>query len=371
MRYFLTLLVLYITIFSSCKKNTDSNSLMDVDNYSKQIEFIPLYVLGNMAKLSFKTPDKPTDIITTLQIKKEKDSTWENIATPDKNNIFIDSLLPQTWYFVRIKCNKGIEESISKIDSFKTKDFYINYDHFFNSINSNNYHKNYILALENEVFQIRGGGFLNVPEIVLHISSISGSSINYNFSTNIINDSLITFVIPKILSDTSFQENNFYDIQLGTLPLISYESFKNQQYNTKAEFLIANKNVHINSIQIENGACKYVHVNGYFGPSTKSITFPKAIGNLSTYIVERKIIIENIAGTVTELLVSNSGNVLCDAPAIGSPDFGQTHAVLPKYHELLQINFRTSLPSGFYTVKVKNIFEDGSSQVSNSISMNL
>lgn len=355
----------FIITLSACKKdNTDHDVLQQL---ADKISIVPLKIYASDAVLSFIVVENVPNAQYKLQIKKTADTGWKDIVYLDRNNIPISNLSLKTNYEARVTMTQYGTTRYSKTFAFTTKAFQIDFSAFFNI--PNNWHDNgvQIFSIEGAHHIIYGKGFSNESAINILLTAVDNASDQINLTAQIINDTMISFDIPRdCINNSPFQLSRTYYCSIGGQTLIGYSAFLNGNRDLLGELKIINRDIVITGFNTEPfSSCKKMILTGYFAShDTATVCTPSAYG-VSLRVFDRKLIIRSAGTVVKELLVHPTGDLLCDADGLAIPDPILLSTVMMNYHEVSSLQFRSSLSPGNYTVQLVQTFKDGSVLSSN------
>jgi hypothetical protein len=367
MKKIFSTLFLWLSLLSiSCKKD---NSVVDnsLQEYASNTKLNLISLMGNEAIVSFVENHSQKDIVAQLQYKTSEDKVWKDAVYTDKNNILLSNLQLKTTYHIRVELTRGKVSAYSKIDSFTTPNYWINYSKLYSGP-SNLYDKdNGIFSIEGAQHVLYGNGFKNVPEIKLTFSAIDNALNQFSVVANVLNDTMLTFDIPRdLLANSPYVERKIYDCMVGELPLIGFKSFSEQNYLIKGDVHIVNRDLIINNVSIDPMPCKIIGFYGFFGTHELSGVCPPLLYAIATEIKERKVIIRDASGgVINEVSIKPNGTAVCDGQGFAPADFVQVNKPMIAFHEVTYISIKTTLPSGTYTAQIKQTAQDGAVAYSN------
>lgn len=365
--------ILILALSVSCKKD-NPNTQDDLQRFAHETKMYPISILGNQATMSFVEKHGQKEVVARFQYKKATESNWVDAIYSDKNNILLTELTTKTMYHIRVALSKGAEFRYSHVDSFKTKSVYINYEKFFSGPANLHDNSNGIFSIEGAKHTISGGGFSNEAAIKVAFASIDNAADVFTVDATIANDSTLYFNIPRnLISDLPYVRNKVYSCTVGDVPLIGYKSYIEKNFAVRGDMSITNRDIYIASFTTEAVSCRVVTLYGFFAThETESVT-PINVYDISMRLNERKLIIRNAAtgDLLTEVSILPTGSPLCDAEGRAYADFVSLNKTMIYYHEVLNVVFKTTLPSGAYTVQLKQTSQDGSVLTSNMFSIYL
>lgn len=360
-------LFLMFTLFAiSCKKD---NSVVDnsLQQYATNTKLYLISQMGSEAIVSFVENHNQKDIVAIFQYKKSDEKDWKDAAYTDKNNILLSNLQLKTTYHIRVQLTRAKESKYSNIDSFTTPNYFINYSKFYSGPANLHDNDNGIFSIEGAQHILYGSGFKNVPEINVTFSAIDNASNQFSVMANVINDTMLTFDIPReLLANAPYVERKIYDCMVGDVPLIGFKSFNEKKYFIKGDVNIVNRDLVINSFSSDPLPCKIIGFYGYFGTHEVSGVCPPMLFSIATNITERKVIIRDATGgVINEVLIKPTGSAICDGQGFAPADFVQINKSMIAFHEVTYISIKTTLPSGTYTAQIKQTAQDGAIAYSN------
>ena len=359
--------VCVLVIFASCKKD-NSNTQDDLQRFATETKIYKLNVMGNEAIMSFVESHGQKDIVAKFQYKKSFEATWQDANFTDKNNIPLSGLTTKTMYHVRVALSKGAETRYSAIDSFKTKSYFINYEKFFSGPANLHDNDNGVFSIEGAKHTIYGGGFSNEPAIKVSFTSIENSSDVFSVDATIIDDTTLYFFMPReIVPNAPYMHHKVFSCTIGDLPLIGYKSYKERNFSVLGDVSIANRDIYISSFTTDPTSCRVVTLSGFFATHETESVCPESLYNVSMRLRERKIIIRNATtgDFISEVFLKPTGSPICDWDGRAYADFVSLNKTMIYYHEVLNVVFKTTLPSGSYTVQLKQTAQDESVVLSN------
>lgn len=367
---FLSFCILITSI--SCKKKDNNSGTTALEQFANETKIYPLRIMGNEATLSFVENSGQKEVSSVLQIKKTTDNTWKNLEATDKNNILATDLTPKTTYVLRVELKKGTEVRYSAIDSFTTKNFYINYAQFFSGPANTHDAANGIFSIEGAKHIIYGGGFNNESAIKISFAAPDNATDAFSLNATILNDSMISFDIPRDqVSNNPYLHHKLYSCMIGDLPLIGYQSYLEKNYLVKGDMNIVNRDLYISSYIADGFSCKTFNFYGSFGIHETETVCPKILYDVPMRLTERKLVISDLSGAlVKEYYLTPTGSSGCDGNGLTIADEVALSQTMIYYHEVSSFTLRSSLPSGSYKAQVREIAKDGSVVYSNQITIN-
>jgi hypothetical protein len=372
MKKIISFLVFCVLITSvSCKKKDNNSGTTALEQFAKETKIFPLRVMGNEASLSFVENSGQKDISSKLQIKKSNETVWKNLDTTNQNNILATNLSPKTTYHLRVELKKGTELRYSAIDSFTTRNFYIDYARFFSGPANTHDAANGIFSIEGAKHIIYGGGFSNESAIKISFAAPDNATDIFSLDATIINDSMISFDIPRDhISNNPYLHHKLYSCMIGDLPLIGYKSYLEKNYLVKGDMRIVNRDLHISSYIADGFSCKTFNFYGSFGIHETETVCPKVLYGIAMRLKERKLIISDLSGTVLkEYYLTPTGSSICDDNGLTIADEIALSQTMIYYHEVSSVTVRSSLPSGSYKAQIREIAKDESVVYSNEITI--
>jgi LEA14-like dessication related protein len=374
MRITITSFILLVCFgFVSCKKK-EENQLTKLDLYTKELKIIPIRVLGNEMIMSFVENSGQSDIKAKFQMKMASETNWRDVPFTNKNNILVSDLKPNTTYYFRVALSKGAELRYSTIDSEKTKNYYLNYKRFFEGPTNTHDGENGIFSIEGAKHFIYGGGFSNETNIKITFASIDNLSSGFSLNATIINDSSISFEIPRnTIENQPYKRNSIFSCMVGELPLIGYKSYLEQNYLVKGDMSIVNRDIYIGSFTADGFSCKTLNLYGYFGIHESETVCPESLYNISMRLKSRKIIINDMSGAkVHEAFLTPIGSLAtsCNMDGLTVADEVALSQKMIYYHEVSKITLRTNIAPGSYKAYIREIAKDESVILSNEININ-
>lgn len=368
---FTILSVLSLSFFAACKKKDTNITTTQLELLAKDIKIVPIRVMGDDAIMSFIGYAAQTDITTKLQVKTLAATAWKDIVVNNQNSIAVDSLLFETSYVFRVALSRGAETKYSAFDTITTRNFAINYTRYFNGPSNIHDNQNGIFSIEGARHIIYGGGFENEQSIKVTFSPIDNSANTFSTTATIINDSMISFEIPRnTILNNPYSTHSVYSCMINDLPLIGYKAFLEDDVLNKADMRIVNKDLRINSFLADGFGCKVINLYGYFGIHETETVTPEILYNVSMRIKERKLIVTDVAGTeVAAYPLTPFGSTICNTDGITIADFVALSQSMMAYHEVTNITVKSSLPSGTYKAYVREVSKDDVVTVSNEVSL--
>lgn len=361
-----------LLLLSSCKK--DKVSIQDdLQRFALESRIVPISILGNQAVMSFIEYHNQKDIKAKFEIRKASDSIWKEITFSDKNNILVTKLSTKTKYKVRVGLSKNNETRYSNIDSFTTANFFINYDKFLSGPAKLHDESNGVFSIENAKHIIYGGGFTNQSALKVRFISVSNANDSFVLDASIINDSMISFVIPAdIIPNAPYLRNKIYSCSIADVPIIGYKSYVEKNFKVSADMSIVNKDIEITSFSAEPFAtCRTISFSGTFATHETESVCPESYYNVSMRVKERRVLIlDKDDLVVTSFHIMPNGKAQCDFDGVAIADFIALNKSLLYYHEVSSISIKTTLASGTYKAQVKQTMEDESVVLSNKWTIN-
>ncbi|MCC6186676.1 MAG: hypothetical protein IT256_05940 [Chitinophagaceae bacterium] len=366
------LLPIFIVVFlAGCKKKDANDNASSLAQYAQEVKIIPLQVMGNEATMSFVANNGQKDIVAKLQMKTLAAVDWKDVAFENPNKILINQLAFNTKYVFRVSLTRGVETQFSNYDTITTRNFSINYQRYFNGPDNIHDAQNGIFSIEGAKHIIYGAGFDNEQSILVKFASIDNSGNTFSVAAAILNDSMISFEMPRnAISNDPYLPQLVFSCMINDLPLIGYKSFLANEYLSKADMRIVNKDLHINSFLADGFGCKVINLYGYFGIHETETVTPENLYGVSMRIKERKLIVNDATGAeVAAYPLTPFGSTICNTDGITIADFVALSQAMIAYHEVTNITVKSSLPSGTYKAYVREVSKDDVVTVSNEVSL--
>lgn len=364
MRHTLLFTLLAALLFVSCKKKDTPNNTLQFN--ADQIKIYPLNIYGRDAVLSFVEmyPSKSTS--ATFQIKKHTETEWTDISYTDKNNIPVGNLTTKTQYDTRVVLKENGSTAYSPVVSFTTQSYGINYARFFDGPSNMHDDANGLFSIEGAKYTIYGSGFTNESSISVKLVAIDNFSDVVILSSEVVNDSTLTFEIPKdLIRNDPYLRIKIYSCIIGDVPLTGYKSYLEHNYHVSGDFYVTNKDIVISKVSVTPYACKLLDIDGYFGTHETETKSPAYVYGVSLLMKERKVRIFRGTDLVKEINIHPFISASCDGDGYAAPDQVALARTMLQYHEVTALSLRTSLPSGNYTMQVRQVTLNGTVLLSN------
>lgn len=351
-------------LFISCGKDKINNN--SLQTYADQTKIYPLKVYAQHAILSFVVSFNEKNITSRIQIKKASENEWRDIIYTDRNNIPVDGLSTQTAYEIRVELSLASEKKYSAITTFTTEAYDINYAKFFAGFPGLYDKANGIFAMEGSQYVIYGSGFSNVTAIPIVLIKADDTNNKLRLNATIINDSMLSFDIPKnLVGNDPYVNTLIYNCMVGNVPLVGFTSYNSNNYKVMGDLIVVNRDIQITKFSIAASSCPIFTFEGSFGThKTKGICPPYLYG-VSMWTQDRKLIIRSAGSIVKEFSFNEGGAAVCEGVGLAGLDPNVLRKTILSYHEVTALVLRTKLAAGSYTAQVKQTTQDGSVYISN------
>jgi hypothetical protein len=223
---------------------------------------------------------------------------------------------------------------------------------------------NVVYSIEGVTHKVFGTGF-SKENITGQLVASSDTSKKVDVTINIINDSLLTFQIPNVLSHNPFEYQKQFYLKLNN-QYVEYDN-ADPARNDIMTYNVVNTDVHIDSLHYYPDAtrgCGFIIADGRFGVA-HSNTYADYIYGVPIKVVTTHLSISTAAGVIV-------GSYDIDLNK-NSQECGGTGTSWTWSHwdAVFQLGVNLNLSPGTYTVTTYNVLVDNSRKISNQVTITI
>lgn len=361
MKNYILLIISSLLLFS-CKKKNDDDALK---NYAGEAIINVHKVFGKEALVSYVMYYPKAGAASKLQLKEKKGNEWQDVPFSDPNSIPIKGLKVATVYELRVVLSDAGKSAYSPVTEFTTEVFWIDMEAFFAVHPKIHDQDNGIAAYEGAHYEIKGEGFTNKADIQVVLESVENPEDRLIIPVTVKSDELMTFDLPAdCISNAPYRQQKAYHMSIGNVLMVSYNSFQAGTFDYKANVLIQNRDIVIDSFFADPNTCKTMRIGGFFGPHEKEGILPAGLYGIPMKVLDRKLIFRQGGTKVKEVYVVTEGNVYCNGLAIAYADRNAIDAELLQFQETRVIRMQADMPPGSYTLQLEQLYADGTKGLS-------